>query len=200
MTVELESQPLETQFASRKLRLGVMCSGNGSNFENIVRTCQKDEVVVMVHNKEKCGAAKRADKLGIPHTHIKSKKEDLIIDVMRAWKVDLIVLAGWMKIISPKLIEAFPNKIINLHPSMLPKYKGLHAIERALESGDQLTGVSVHYVNEELDGGEIILQREVPILADDDIDSLTKAIQRMEYSLLPKAIEHVKKKIQTRAN
>ena len=83
---------------------------------------------------------------------------------------------------------------------MLPKYKGLHAIERALESGDNVTGVSVHYVNEELDGGEIILQREVPILADDDIDSLTKAIQRMEYSLLPKAIEHVKKKIQTRVN
>ena len=174
------------------MRLGVMCSGNGTNFENIVKTCRYDEVVVMIHNKEKCGAAKRAEKYGIPHTHIKSKKEDLIIDVMNAWKVDLIVLAGWMKIISPKLIEAFPNKIINLHPSMLPKYKGLHAIERALESGDTMTGVSVHYVNEELDGGEVILQKEVPILPDDDVGSLTKAIQRMEYSLLPAAIEHVK--------
>ena len=169
-----------------------MCSGNGTNFENIIRTCNKDEVVVMVHNKEKCGAAKRAEKFGIPHTHIKSKNEDLIIDVMRAWKVDLIVLAGWMRIVSPKLIEAFPNKIINLHPSMLPKYKGLYAIERALESGDRFTGVSVHYVNEELDGGEVILQKEVPILPDDTIDTLTKAIQRMEYSLLPAAIEHVK--------
>ena len=169
-----------------------MCSGNGTNFENIVKTCRYDEVVVMIHNKEKCGAAKRAEKYGIPHTHIKSKKEDLIIDVMRAWKVDLIVLAGWMRIISPKLIDAFPNKIINLHPSMLPKYKGLHAIERALESGDRFTGVSVHYVNEELDGGEVILQKEVPILPDDDVGSLTKAIQRMEYSLLPEAIDHVK--------
>jgi formyltetrahydrofolate-dependent phosphoribosylglycinamide formyltransferase len=169
-----------------------MCSGNGTNFENIIRTCNKDEVVVMVHNKEKCGAAKRAVKFGIPHTHIKSKNENLIIDVMNAWKVDLIVLAGWMKIISPKLIEAFPDKIINLHPSMLPKYKGLHAIERALESGDRFTGVSVHYVNEELDGGEVILQKEVPILPDDTVESLTKAIQRMEYSLLPAAIEHVK--------
>ncbi len=169
-----------------------MCSGNGTNFENIIRTCNKDEVVVMVHNKEKCGAAKRAEKFGIPHTHIKSKNEDLIIDVMRAWKVDLIVLAGWMRIVSPKLIEAFPNKIINLHPSMLPKYKGLYAIERALESGDRFTGVSVHYVNEELDGGDVILQKEVPILPDDTIDTLTKAIQRMEYSLLPAAIEHVK--------
>ncbi len=172
-----------------------MCSGNGTNFENIVRTCKNDEVVVMIHNKEKCGAAKRADKFGIPHTHIKSKKEDLIIDVMNAWKVDLIVLAGWMKIISPKLIDAFPNKIINLHPSMLPKYKGLHAIERALDSGDESTGVSVHYVNEELDGGEIIMQKEVPILPDDTIETLTKAIQRVEYALLPAAIEHVKHKV-----
>ena len=174
------------------MRLGVMSSGNGTNFENIVRTCKKDEVVVMVHNKKKCGAAKRADKLGIPHTQISSKREDTIIQIMQAWKVDLIVLAGWMRIVSPKLINAFPNKIINLHPSMLPKYKGLHAIERALESGDDTTGVTVHYVNEELDGGEIILQSEVPILPDDTLDTLTKAIQRREYYLLPAAIEHVK--------
>ena len=169
-----------------------MCSGNGTNFENIVRTCREDEVVIMSHNKEKCGAAKRASKLGIPHTHIKSKREDLIIDVMKAWKVDLIVLAGWMRVVSSKLIDAFPNRIINLHPSLLPKYKGLHAIEQALESGDNITGVTVHYVNEELDSGEIIMQEEVPILPNDDIESLTKAIQRKEYYLLPKSIEHVK--------
>ena len=179
------------------MRLGVMCSGNGTNFENIVRTCRDDEVVVMVHNKEKCGAAKRADKFGIPHTHIKSKNEELIIDVMNAWKVDLIVLAGWMRIVTPKLINAFPDRIINLHPSMLPKYKGLHAIERALESGDEYTGVSVHYVNEELDGGKVILQEEVPILPYDDVESLTKAIQRQEYALLPLAIQHVKHQLQT---
>ena len=177
------------------MRLGVMCSGNGTNFENIVRTCRDDEVVVMVHNKEKCGAAKRADKFGIPHTHIKSKNEELIIDVMNAWKVDLIVLAGWMRIVTPKLINAFPDRIINLHPSMLPKYKGLHAIERALDNGDRMTGVSVHYVNEELDGGEIIIQLEVPILPDDTIETLTKAIQRIEYAILPAAIEHVKQRL-----
>ena len=174
-----------------------MCSGNGTNFENIVRTCKDDEVVVMVHNKKKCGAAKRADKLGIPHTQISSKQEQVIIDIMKAWKVDLIVLAGWMRIISPKLINAFPNRIINLHPSMLPKYKGLHAIERALDSEDTMTGVSVHYVNEELDGGEIILQGKVPILPEDTVESLTKAIQRMEYGILPAAIEHVKNSLPT---
>ena len=178
------------------MRLGIMCSGNGTNFENIVRTCREDEVVVMVHNKKKCGASKRADKLGIPHTQISSKNEDLIIDIMRAWNVDLIVLAGWMRIVTPKLIDAFPNRVINLHPSLLPKYKGLHAIERALESGDELTGVSVHYVNEELDGGEVIMQEEVPILPDDNLETLTKAIQRREYYLLPRAIEHVKYQLQ----
>ena len=176
------------------MRLGVMCSGNGTNFENIVRTCSKDEVVLMIHNKEKCGAAKRADKLGIPHCTIKSVDEDQIIKLFEAWRVDLIVLAGWMRIISPKLIEAFPGKIINLHPSMLPKYKGLNAIERALDSGDEMTGVSVHYVNEELDGGEVILQSEVPILPHDTIESLTKVIQQREYEILPRAIEYVKQR------
>jgi len=95
---------------------------------------------------------------------------------------------------------AFPAPIINIHPSLLPKYKGLHAIEQALDSGDDVTGVSVHYVNEELDGGKIILQQEVPILPDDDIDSLTKAIQRIEYGILPAAIEHVKEELQQQNN
>ena len=172
-----------------------MCSGNGTNFENIVRTCRDDEVVLMIHNKKKCGAAKRAEKLGIPHDYIKSADEDQIIQLFQAWRVDIIVLAGWMRIVTPKLINAFPHRIINLHPSLLPKYKGLHAIEKALNNGDDVTGVSVHYVSEELDSGEIILQEPVPILPDDDIISLTKAIQRKEYSILPQAIEHVKHKI-----
>ena len=177
------------------MRIGVMCSGNGTNFENIVRTCNKDEVVVMIHNKKKCGAAKRADKFGIPCTHIKSEHEQLIIDVMKAWKVDLIVLAGWMRIISSKLIDAFPNKIINVHPSLLPKYKGLHAVEQAMESGDKVTGCTVHYVTEELDSGTIIIQGEVPILEDDIVETLTKRIQRKEYALLPAAIQQIKESL-----
>ena len=91
---------------------------------------------------------------------------------------------------------AFPAPIINVHPSLLPKYKGLHAVEQAIDSGDAVTGCTVHYVNEELDGGEIILQGEVSILPDDDIVSLTKAIQRKEYAVLPLAIEYVKHQLQ----
>ena len=83
----------------------------------------------------------------------------------------------------------FPCPIINVHPSLLPKYKGLHAVEQAMESGDLVSGCTVHYVNEELDGGEIIMQGEVPILPNDDVESLTKAIQRKEYAILPAAID-----------
>ena len=170
------------------MRIGVMCSGNGTNFENIVRSCTGDEVVLMIHNKKKCGAADKADKLGIVRCPVKAKHEDQIVQLFDAYRVDLIVLAGWMRIVHNTLLEAYPNKIINVHPSLLPKYKGLNAVEQALESGDKETGCTVHYVNEELDGGEIILQEEVPIMPDDDIKSLTKAIQRKEYYILPKAI------------
>ena len=171
------------------MRLGVMCSGNGTNFENILTNplCNKHEVVLMIHNKEKCGAVKRAAKFGIPHIHIPHKNEDLMIRTIRAFAPDLIVLAGYMRILSPRFVGSFEN-IINVHPSLLPKFKGAHAIEQALESGDTETGVTVHYVTEELDSGEIILQTKVPILPDDDVKSLTKAIQRVEYGILPQAI------------
>ena len=173
-----------------------MCSGNGTNFQNIVTNpvCNTNEVVLMIHNTKHCGAVKRAAKFGIPHVRVAHKEEDQMIKLFETWRVDLIVLAGYMRVL--KNPSNFPCPIINIHPSLLPKYKGLHAIEQALDSGDDVTGVSVHYVNEELDGGEIILQQEVPILPDDDIKSLTKAIQRREYYILPRAIEHVKHKIQ----
>ena len=175
------------------MRLGIMCSGNGTNFENIVRTCSKDEVVIMIHNKKDCGALKRAAKFGIPHCYVNAKDEDQMIELFKAWNVDLIVLAGYMRII--KNPSAFPVPIINVHPSLLPKYKGLHAVELAIDNGEDFTGCSVHYVNEELDGGEVIMQSEVPILPEDTIKSLTKAIQRKEYAILPAAIEHVKQQL-----
>ena len=136
------------------MRLGVMCSGNGTNFENIVRSVTTHEVVLMIHNKSKCGAAERASKLGIPHCHIKAKNEDSMRQLFEAWRVDLIVLAGYMRVIKDPL--AFHCPIINVHPSLLPKYKGLHAVEQAMKAGEKETGCTVHYVNEELDGGAII--------------------------------------------
>tara|TARA_B100000427_G_scaffold291436_1_gene268247 strand:+ start:390 stop:923 length:534 start_codon:yes stop_codon:yes gene_type:complete len=175
------------------MKLGVMCSGNGTNFENILRTCTQDEVVLMIHNKEKCGAVKRAVKFGVPHCYIDAKNEDEMIKLFEAWNVDLIVLAGYMRVI--KNPSKFSAPMINVHRSLLPKYKGLYAVEQAMEAGEDITGCTVHYVNEELDGGDIILQGKVPILPDDDVKSLTKAIQRREYALLPEAIKHVKNQL-----
>ena len=171
------------------MRLGIMCSGNGTNFENIVTNplCSKHEVVLMIHNTKQCGAVTRAAKFGIPHVRVAHKDEDHMIDLFEAWRVDLIILAGYMRVL--KNPSKFPCPIINVHPSLLPKYKGLHAVEQAMESGDLVSGCTVHYVNEELDGGEIIMQGEVPILPNDDVDSLTKAIQRKEYAILPAAID-----------
>ena len=165
-----------------------MCSGNGTNFENIVTNpiCNKHEVVLMIHNTKQCGAVARAAKFGIPHIRVPHKDEDKMIELFKAWRVDLIVLAGYMRVL--KNPDAFPAPMINIHPSLLPKYKGLNAIEQALDSGDSVTGCTVHYVTEELDGGTIIKQQEVPILPDDTLESLTKAIQRIEYGLLPSVI------------
>ena len=170
------------------MRLGIMCSGNGTNFENIVTNpvCNKHEVVLMIHNTKQCGAVKRAAKFGIPHVRVPHKDEDKMIELFKAWNVDLIILAGYMRVI--KNPDAFPAPMINVHPSLLPKYKGLNAVEQAMDSGDSVTGCTVHYVTEELDGGTIIAQQEVPILPDDTVESLTKAIQRMEYGLLPSVI------------
>ena len=175
------------------MRLGIMCSGNGSNFENIVRTCRYDEVVLMIHNKKDCGAIARAAKYGIPHVRIPHKDEDKMIELFKTWRVDLIILAGYMRVI--KNPSAFPCPIINVHPSLLPKYKGLNVVQRAMEAGDSVTGCTVHYVNDELDGGEIIIQREVPINPEDTIKTLTRRIQLKEYSILPAALEIVKERL-----
>ena len=174
------------------MRLGVMCSGNGTNFENIVTNplCNKHEVVLMIHNTKKCGAVERAAKWGIPHVRVPHKDEDHMMELFKVWRVDLIVLAGYMRVIKDP--DAFPAPIINVHPSLLPKYKGIDAVEQALESGDDVTGCTVHIVTEELDSGRILLQGKVPIEKNDTVKTLTKRIQRTEYSILPTAINNFK--------
>jgi len=170
------------------MRIGVMCSGKGTNFENILRTCNKHEVVLMIHNKKDCGAIKVAEKFGVPHCYIPHKDEERMIDLLKVWRVQLVVLAGYMRILSPNFINSFPERIINVHPSLLPKYKGIDAVEQALKSGDDVTGCTVHIVTEELDSGRILLQGKVPIEKDDTVKTLTKRIQRSEYGILPMAI------------
>ena len=170
------------------MRLGVMCSGNGTNFQNIVTNydLKEHEVVLMIHNTKECGAAKKAAKYGIPHVRIPHKNEDEMIKLFEVYNVDLIILAGYMRVI--KNPDAFPAPMINVHPSLLPKYKGLHAVEQALESGDRITGCTVHIVTKELDSGKILMQGIVPIHRDDDVKSLTRRIQLEEYRILPQTI------------
>ncbi len=168
------------------MRLGIMCSGTGSNFENIVHSCPDHEVVIMVYNKKKAKAKKRADRLDIQSCY--SKDEDEIIALFDAYNVDLVVMAGWMRIVSKKFCDAFAGRLINLHPSLLPKYKGLNAVEQALKSGDTETGCSVHWVTEHLDSGAVIKQQTVPILPGDTPESLQRAIQQAEHNLLPLVI------------
>ena len=177
------------------MRLGVMCSGSGTNFENIVNSCPDHEVVLMVHNKKKCGAIERANKLGIPHVRISNKDDEQRIQIFNAWRVDFIILAGYMRVLSPEFINAFPNKIINVHPSLLPKYKGLNAVEQAMEACERVTGCTVHWVTEELDGGDIIDQSVVQICSEDTVESLTHRIQQAEYRLLPLVINTTLDKI-----
>ena len=140
----------------------------------------------MVYNKKKCKAKKRADRLGIQSCY--SKDEDEIIALFNVYQVDLIVMAGWMRIVSKKFVDSYPGQIINLHPSLLPKYKGLNAIEQAMKAGETETGATVHFVNEHLDSGAIIKQQEVPILPGDTVESLQRAIQQAEHYLLPLVI------------
>ena len=168
------------------MRIGIMCSGNGSNFENIVHSCPDHEVVLMVYNKKKAKAKKRADRLDIKSYY--TKDEDEIIALFDAYNVDLVVMAGWMRIVSKKFCDAFAGRLINLHPSLLPKYKGLNAVEQALKAGESETGCSVHWVTEQLDSGAVIKQQTVPILPGDTAESLQRAIQQAEHYLLPLVI------------
>ena len=173
------------------MRLGVMCSGNGTNFQNLVTNydLKEHEVVLMIHNTKECGAAKKAAKYGIPHVRIAHKDEDQMIEMFKAWNVDLIILAGYMR--GLKDPDSFSAPIINVHPSLLPKYKGLHAVEQALESGDRITGCTVHMVTKELDSGKILMQGIVPIHRDDNVKSLTRRIQLEEYRILPMTISQL---------
>ena len=176
------------------MRLGVMCSGNGTNFENIVKQCPDHEVVLMIHNKEECGAKRKAYDLGIPACHIKSKDEHLISITFQALEVDLIVMAGWMRIVGKELIDSFNDRIINIHPSLLPKYggKGMYGKrvhEKVVENNEKESGITIHYVNKDYDQGRVIFQKKVELEKGECSDSLSKKIQSLEHLYFPKIIE-----------
>ncbi|WP_107668615.1 phosphoribosylglycinamide formyltransferase [Cyanothece sp. BG0011] len=181
------------------LKLGVLASGSGTNFEAIAKAIHQEKlnatIPLVIYNnpqakvKEKAAAFKIESKL-LNHRQFK-RREDLdqaIVDLFKSYQVDWVIMAGWMRIVTPILLEAFPNHVINIHPSLLPSFKGIKAIEQALEAGVKITGCTVHLASLEVDSGPILLQAAVPILANDTLETLHARIQIQEHKIFPLAI------------
>jgi phosphoribosylglycinamide formyltransferase-1 len=181
------------------LRLGILASGNGSNFEAVAEAIASGKlnakIQVMIYNNPEAKVAVRATNWDVPavllnHRNFQSR-EDLdreIVHTLQQYQVEWVVMAGWMRIVTPVLIDAFPNQIINIHPSLLPSFKGVRAIEQALAAGVKIAGCTVHLVAPEVDSGLILLQAAVPVLADDTAETLHARIQEQEHRILPQAI------------
>lgn len=181
------------------LKLGIMASGNGSNFEAIAVAIASQQlnaqIQVLIYNNPGIKAAARAEKWGVPavllnHRDYK-RREDLdsaIVEALRQYEVKWLVMAGWMRVVTSLLIDAFPDRIINIHPSLLPSFKGVRAVEQALAAGVKISGCTVHLVRPEVDSGPILIQAAVPVLPDDTPETLQARIQVQEHRILPQAI------------
>jgi phosphoribosylglycinamide formyltransferase 1 len=186
-----------------KFRIVILVSGRGSNMEAVIRSTKsgvlkdKAEVVLVLSDNPEAKALEIATGLGVQalyqdpgnfRTKLEGEAEQEYIRVIKEAKPSLVVLAGFMRIIKPSFIRAFHNKIINIHPSLLPKYPGLHTHERALAAGDGEAGCTVHFVNEVTDGGKRILQAKVKIETGDTGDTLAARVLEKEHVILPKVI------------
>jgi len=192
----------------QKIRLGILASGNGSNFEYIFKSIQKKqlnaEISILIVNNPNCLAIKKAIKYEIPYAIINHRDcnsrlehDKLVMKKLEELSVELVVMAGWMRIVGEELINRFNNRLINIHPSLLPSFKGVDAIQQAIDQKVTITGCTVHYVQEEVDSGSIIIQAAVPINQQDSKETLKKRIQDMEHIILPLAIAKVANKIKS---
>ena len=185
----------------RVLRLGVLGSGRGSNLEAIARAIEEGrlpaELAVVLSDQPGARILELGSRHGArtevivpttPRGRLDAETEGKFVEVLRGENVDLVVLAGFMRIVGPVFLAAYPRRIINIHPSLLPKHRGSNAAAQALAAGDTTTGCTVHYVDEGVDTGEIIAQREVPVLPGDTAESLQTRIQTAEHELLPSVI------------
>ena len=183
------------------MRLGILISGRGSNFEaianNIARRKLDAEIAIVICNRPNAPGLDIARERGIPMRIIPSAGMDretydkLLIDELRTHEVDLVCLAGFMRLLSADFIRAFPNRVLNIHPSLLPAFAGLDAQRQALEYGVRITGCTVHFVDEFLDSGPIIIQSAVPVLDDDTVESLSARILLQEHAIYSKAIGYI---------
>ena len=186
-----------------KISCAVFISGNGSNLKSIYNYSKKKsskiEIKLVISDKANVGGIKFAKEKAIKNKVIKfnnkSKAEEQILKILIKKEIKLIFLAGFMKILSKKFIKTFKNKIINIHPSLLPKYKGLNTHERVIKNNEKFSGCTIHFVNEKLDSGKIIMQKKVKIRKTDTPITLAKRILCEENKLYPKAINKIIVKI-----
>lgn len=175
-----------------KKKIAVLLSGNGSNLNAIIK--KGINVSFVVSNNPEAPGLKIAQKSNIPTYSWKnlSALEVHVSELVKIHNINLVVLAGFMRLLSKEFINSLPQgSIINVHPSILPEFKGLNAIQQALENGAKYTGVTIHYVDERVDTGEIIQQESIKIEENDTIVSLTKRLQALEHDLFPKVIESI---------
>jgi phosphoribosylglycinamide formyltransferase 1 len=188
-----------------RARIGLLISGGGSNMQAIIKASRAAdypaEVACVVSNRPEAGGLKIASAEGIT-THVVDHKNfatreqfDAALNAyLQSQNLDLIVCAGFMRIMTPVLIAPWQGRMVNIHPSLLPKYKGLHTHQRAIDAGDTEAGCSVHYVTEELDGGEVIASARVLILMEDTAESLAARVLVEEHKLFPKMVADVVKR------
>jgi phosphoribosylglycinamide formyltransferase-1 len=186
-------------------RLGILLSGRGSNFEAIAKNVREGrldaEIAVVISNVAGAPGLARALELGLPAVNLPSKgrpREEydrLLIDELKRRDVDLVCLAGYMRLLSPQFIDEFRGRILNIHPSLLPAFPGLHAQRQALDHGVKITGCTVHFVDEGLDSGPIILQAAVPVEAGDTEETLSARILCEEHRIYSEAIKIVLKSL-----
>lgn len=182
-----------------KLRLGVLASGRGSNLQSIMDAAAAGridaEVAVVISDNKDAFALERARKAGIPAEFVNpgeySSREDYeraVVDLLKRHGVGLVCLAGYMRLVGKVMLEAFPNRIMNIHPALLPSFPGLHGQKQAWEYGVKFSGCTVHFVDEGMDTGPIILQAVVPVLDDDTADTLAARILEQEHRIYPEAV------------
>lgn len=181
------------------MKIAVLCSGNGTNLQAIIDSVKSGyipaEIAIVVSDKKNARALVRAREAGIETLLLDKKdfksREDFDKEIAKNLKkkgVRLVVLAGYMRLLSPYFIREYRDRIINIHPALLPSFKGTHAVKDALEHGAKVTGVTVHFVDEKLDDGPIILQKAVDIKDDDDEEALLERVHKEEHRLYPEAI------------
>jgi len=181
-------------------RIIVLISGSGTNLQAIIDACKVEgypgDVVAVVSNKADAYGLTRAKDADIATVALSHKdfasREDYdqaLIKEIDAFSPDIIVLAGFMRILTPNFVQHYQGKLLNIHPSLLPKYQGLHTHQRAIDAGDSEHGVSVHFVTEELDGGPVILQAKVPIFAEDNTDDLAARVHEQEHRIYPLVVK-----------